>query len=178
MREELGVDVPLRAKRPRLSKKAQNISVDSQTNTTTQIVESGRIVHEHPAQDTTTLQSDAGIPRNGKKYLQKNNLICFTLGTLTQIASVTENNDTGRNFAPVIPDDIGSETAVPTTLPMSSGVNEVVATSEKTMETRSTITADVTSVSMFFSATAASPSPQYNGNATRSSGTEFFAETF
>jgi hypothetical protein len=105
-----------------------------------------------------------------KKYI----LICFTLGTLTQIASVTENNDTGRNFAPVIPDDIGSETAVPTTLPMSSGVNEVVATSEKTMETRSAITADVTSVSMFFSATAASPSPQYNGNATRSSGTEFF----
>ena len=67
VREELGVDVPLRTKRRRLSKKGQNTNVDSQTS---QTEESGT-VDDQPTDDTRTLQPTASTTTNGKNELQE-----------------------------------------------------------------------------------------------------------
>ena len=110
-------------------------------------------------------------------------LIFFNVGTLKQNNSVTETNATQlRDSPPVTPEESGSATAgsattVPITLPISSGVNAVVAGSEGSKETGSASTSvDVTDVSVFFNT---GPSPLNNDNNWKSSNTgSVFIEKF
>ena len=144
IREELGVDVPHRPKRPRKSKEVSQSTPSAQTTTnesdTTIKVASASSTQHAPIETTSLLSNE------GEKHFCTYCFYNFFPVNSTIVSDVKAPGSSSPSL--FTPEDNGSATIARNALPLSSGVN--AAAEEPTSNVDTAACVDTSGVSMFF----------------------------